>query len=83
MAKGKDKMLTVKEAAERVGASAISVRIWASQGRFKGARKEETPVGGYWLIPESALEGFTLRKAGRPFKPEAELKNKRRVRKTA
>lgn len=64
-------MLTVREAAERIGASSISVRIWASKGRFPGARKEETPVGSYWLIPESSLEGFEMGSAGRPAKPEA------------
>jgi hypothetical protein len=79
MAKGKDKMLTVREAAERIGASNISVRIWAAAGRFPGAQKQETPVGGYWLIPESALVGFEMGKAGRPFKPESELKRKRSI----
>lgn len=71
-------MLTVKEAAERVGASAISVRIWASRGRFKGAKKEVSPIGEYWMIPESALLGFEMGRAGRPQKPLAELKSKPR-----
>lgn len=61
-------MLTVSEAAARIGASPISVRIWASRGRFPGAVKEETPVGSYWLIPEKSLEGFEMGSAGRPAK---------------
>jgi hypothetical protein len=78
MAKGKEKMLTAREAAERIGASIISVRVWVAAGRFPGAVKEETPVGSYWLIPESALEGFQMGKAGRPQRPESELKYPRR-----
>lgn len=75
---GEQKMLTVKEAAERIGAAEISVRIWASKGRFAGARKEQTPMGSYWVIPESALENFENPGRGRPQKPLSELKNKPR-----
>ena len=57
MKKKEPKMLTVREVAEKIGAAAISVRIWASRGRFPGARKEATPFGDFWLIPETALEG--------------------------
>lgn len=62
-------MLTVKEAAELVGAGETSIRLWARQGKFPGARQEETPFGSYWIIPESALDGFEKRNVGRPPKP--------------
>lgn len=61
-------MLTVKETAARIGAGESSVRLWASQGRFAGARQEETPFGSYWLIPEDTLEGFVNPGRGRPSK---------------
>ncbi len=71
-------MLTVKEVSERTGAQPVSIRIWASKGRFPGAKKESSPAGQYWMIPESALEGFQMGKAGRPSRPEAELKYPKR-----
>jgi hypothetical protein len=75
MKKG-EKMLTIREAAERIGTTPASVRVWAWKGRFPGARKEETPMGEYWLIPESAVENFELGKAGRPPKPASKKKSK-------
>jgi hypothetical protein len=64
----KEKMLNVHEAAERLGQPVSSVRVWVWSGRFPGARKESTPLGEYWLIPESSLEGFEPGKRGRPAK---------------
>jgi hypothetical protein len=75
---GEQKMLTVREVAERVGAKDASVRIWANKGRFPGAKKESSPAGEYWLIPESALVGFEMGRAGRPSRPESELKYPKR-----
>jgi hypothetical protein len=76
---GEPKMLTIKETAERLGAKPGSVRVWVGQGRFTGARKESTPLGiDYWLIPESALDGFEMGRAGRPSRPESELKYPKR-----
>lgn len=71
-------MLTVREVAERLGAAVVSVRVWANKGKFPGAKKEETPAGDYWLIPETDLKGFNMGKAGRPQKPESELKYPRK-----
>jgi hypothetical protein len=68
MAKRTDKMLTVKEAAAKIGSPEASIRVWLNRGRFPGAHLEQTPIGPYWLIPESALENFKLGKAGRPPK---------------
>jgi hypothetical protein len=78
MGKKEPKMLTTKEAAERIGAAPISVRIWASEGRFPGARKELHPRGDYWLIPETALEGFVNPGRGRPPKEPGEPRRKRK-----
>jgi hypothetical protein len=73
------KMLSVREVAALIGAGESSVRIWAKAGRFPGAQLIVPPVGvSYWQIPETALEGFTKREAGRPHKPLSELKGKPR-----
>lgn len=70
MGKKEQKMLSIKEVAERTGASASSIRVWLSdpdqrKKRFPGAELVRPPVGvPYWLIPEAALEGFELGKPG-------------------
>jgi len=69
MKKG-EKMLNVHEVAERLGATVASVRVWVWKGKFPGAKKESTAIGDYWVIPESALEGFELGTPGRPRKAE-------------
>jgi len=75
--KGAEKMLTVREVAERLGAGESSIRIWAAEGRFPGATRESPPAGSpYWLIPEAALDGFEKRDAGRPPKPKEKAKSK-------
>jgi hypothetical protein len=73
--KEQPKMLTVREAAQQIGAAQVSVRIWASQGRFPGAHKESTPFGDFWMIPESALDGFQM---GRPG-PKLGSKRKNKI----
>ena len=80
-------MLTVREVSEVTGASVSSVRVWLSDEterakRFPNAVKEETPVGSYWMIPETDIQGYKNPGRGRPQKPESELKSKRRTRKT-
>jgi hypothetical protein len=74
MKKKSSAMLSVKDAADRLGAAPVSVRLWARQGKFPGAKLEETPVGSYWLIPEAALAGFEMSKPGP--KPGAKKKGK-------
>ena len=61
-------MLTVREAAQRLGVSQSSIRVWLDRepGRFRGAEK----FGFMWMIPVSALDGFKLRLPGRPSKPK-------------
>jgi excisionase family DNA binding protein len=78
MRKREPKMLTVREAAEKLGAAESSVRLWVRTGRFPGAKLEETPVGSYWLIPDTDLEGFSMGKAGRPPKAEGASKRGRK-----
>jgi len=77
MKKKEPKMLTIREAAAQIGAAEISVRIWAKEGRFPGARKESSPIGDYWVIPETDLEGFVNPGRGRPPKAKEE-KGKRK-----
>lgn len=61
-------MLTTTEAAEVLGVSRASVRVWLSHEghpRFPNAQK----FGRDWQIPESDLEGLPRdRKRGRPRK---------------
>lgn len=71
-------MLSVREVAERIGVSVPTVRVWAWRERFPGAVKIEDDRGSYWQIPESAIEDFELGQAGRPLKPDSELKQPRR-----
>ena len=59
-------MLTVRETAARLGVEASNVRKWVRDGRFEGAKLEETPLGPHWLIPESALGTFKRHPRGRP-----------------
>jgi hypothetical protein len=86
--KGKAKMYTIKEAAEIIGASPSSIRVWLTKdservSRFPNAVKQDSPIGSFWLIPEIDLKGYESRKLGRPFKPDSELKAKRRKVKSA
>ena len=72
-------MYTIRQAAEITGASITSLRIWLANDkerakRFPNARKESSPIGDYWLIPESDIEGYKNPGRGRPPKPNAALK---------
>jgi hypothetical protein len=73
MARGKTKMLTVKEVAARLGATDGAVRAWCIAGRFPGADKQQSPIGEFWLIPESALAQFSIRKSGPKPKTKAPI----------
>lgn len=67
-------MLNVKQVAEVIKAGTSSVRKWAARGLFPGARHEETPLGSYWLIPETALDGFVKPTQGRKPAKKGEAK---------
>jgi len=63
--KGSKKMLSVKEAAQKIGAAGSSVRYWLTKGRFPNAELVQPDYGvPYWLIPESDLDGFEIGKPG-------------------
>ena len=75
--KREERVYTIRQAAELTGASVTSLRIWLADDaervkRFPNARKENSPIGEYWVIPESDLKGFELRGRGRPSKPKAQ-----------
>lgn len=54
-------MLTVSEAAQRLGLTKRFVRDLASSGRFAGAEHHED----HWLIPEEAVETYREASLGR------------------
>jgi predicted DNA-binding transcriptional regulator AlpA len=73
MGKKGEKLLTVRQVAELTGAAASSIRVWLSdedarKQRFPGARKESSPIGDYWLIPESDVKDYKNPGKGRPRK---------------
>lgn len=58
------RLLTVREAAERLGAPPVTIRLWCRQGRLAQAQR----VGRDWVIPEEALQ--TFRRPARPWRRE-------------
>jgi hypothetical protein len=59
------KMLSVNQAAEKIGAASSSVRYWLTKGRFPNAELIRPEHGvPYWLIPENDLDGFEIGKPG-------------------
>jgi hypothetical protein len=81
--KSEEKVYTIRQAAEITGASVTSLRIWLANDevrkkRFPNARKESSPIGEFWVIPESDIQGFVKVERGRPRKPLSELKSKPR-----
>ena len=63
-------MLTASQVAKRLAVGESSVRMWARQGKIKGAHLVESPVGSYWMIPEDSLLHIVVRGRGRPPKPK-------------
>jgi predicted DNA-binding transcriptional regulator AlpA len=64
----RERLLSTKETAERLGAGESSIKLWCKQGRFPNAQK----VSNVWIIPESDLENFAKQKPGP--KPAAKKK---------
>jgi transcriptional regulator with XRE-family HTH domain len=60
------KELTTNETAEKLGVKPVTVRKWLTENRFPNARREDTPRGVVWYIPESDLSGFQKPLRGRP-----------------
>jgi predicted site-specific integrase-resolvase len=66
-----EKKYTVKQIAERTGASIKTVGLWCRKGIFPNAVKESTPIGDFWMIPEEDLKYIpTVIKRGRPKKED-------------
>ena len=57
-------MLTTATVALRLGVAPVTVRRWCRIGLLPGAEKIGAEPRETWLIPESALEGFTPPKRG-------------------
>jgi excisionase family DNA binding protein len=58
--------LTLKQIAERLGASVPTVKRWRQQGHFPNARLEQTPIGPVWLVPLADVKAFKRPVMGRP-----------------
>jgi hypothetical protein len=51
---GEDIDITAAEAAKRIGVTRQAATIWAQEGKFSGARKDE--YSGMWRIPETSVD---------------------------
>jgi len=81
---GKEKWLTVREFADRVGLASSTLRNLLRRNEIREARLEETPIGPVWLLPESLTASFEVRGRGRPpLKAEAKPAAKKPARKRA
>jgi excisionase family DNA binding protein len=80
---GKQKMLTTKEVAERIGVKYTTVMLWLREKKLPGAMKEDSPRGYYWLIPESSISGIQKRGQGRPRKDGAKKAGKKAAKKAS
>ncbi len=59
-------MLTVKQVSEKMGIGVSTVNLYCRTGKFPNAKKEESPIGQFWLIPETDLTLVHKRERGRP-----------------
>lgn len=59
-------MLTVKEVSNKTGIPISTVNLYCRQKKFPNAAKTESPIGAYWLVPETDLPLVKTRKPGRP-----------------
>jgi hypothetical protein len=76
------KMVTTGEAVDILKGRGLSVSHqtvwrWAKSKLFAGAKLEQTPRGGVWLIPEDAVKSFEPPKKGRPFTKKGVRKSAR------
>ena len=68
----KEKLLSVKEVANKLTAAESTIRNHCADGTFPNAYKVFHPRGDYWLIPESDLNGVEI-KMGRPKKGDKNI----------
>jgi predicted site-specific integrase-resolvase len=66
----KVKMLTVKEVSEKTGIAVSTISLYCRDGKFPHAKRNESPIGVFWQIPETDLALITPQKRGRPSKPK-------------
>lgn len=62
-----NELLTVAQAANRLGVSVARVRVWLAEGRIQGQR-----VGRDWVISEASLSRPEPKPAGRKRGPKKE-----------
>lgn len=60
--------ITVRQFSERTGIGRSTVNLMCKEGKLPGAYQEHSPVGKYWLIPESLVEVVKPKSRGRPSK---------------
>jgi excisionase family DNA binding protein len=64
------RLLTVREVADRIRSSPETVRRWLRQGKLRGFRPGGTKLG--YRVPESELRRFLAESSeGRPLPPDA------------
>lgn len=61
-------MLTVKQVSEKTGVAVSTINLYCRSGQLPNAVRFESPIGMYWLIPETDLESIPRRGRGRPSK---------------
>ncbi len=64
------KKLTIVELAKYYNRDRSTILRWIERELFPNAERIESPLGNYWLVPESDLKEFIEPKAGRPKKLE-------------
>lgn len=67
-----EKYLKASEVAKIYEVTSWAVKVWAKNGLFPNARREETVAGSVWLIPEGDLENFKKPEMGRPKNKQKE-----------
>jgi predicted site-specific integrase-resolvase len=66
------KMYTVKEVSEKTGIPVSTINLYCRNGDIPHAVRNESPIGVFWLIPETDLPNIPQRKRGRPAKTKRE-----------
>ncbi|MGI8545362.1 MAG: helix-turn-helix domain-containing protein [Aridibacter sp.] len=62
------KYLTIPQIAEKKQTDRSTVLRWVKRNLFPNAELKESPIGSYWIIPETDLSNFILPRRGRPRK---------------
>jgi excisionase family DNA binding protein len=68
-----ERLLTVREVAERLRSSSETVRRWLRQGKLRGFRPGGTKLG--YRVPESELQRFITQGEYRPEATPPSAKN--------